>query len=385
MKDIGVADEEALRGTRYAPEKVLGEGGQGIVYLCRDRQLERACVMKVLRFIVDATTVPRFQREVKVLAELGHPAVVAIFDYGVLLDSRPFFVMEFVGGESLAHRIRRRGCVPILEACDLFVSIAYGLGLAHAHGIVHRDVKPENILVGRDGRAKLIDFGLARRTNSRENLTRGDIMIGTPGFIPPEAWVSDEPTPSWDVFSLGVTIFQTLSGRMPFAGPTTKDVIEQLHKLPIPPLDRAADGSAFPRELQDLVARMLVKDPRARLADMGYVALELERLRRGLVSSVEHAPTQAIPAHAMPLGTQGSVFDLLWDQGYPFSKEIISTIMDAAKAGTLRWTPEAIETPSFVLRPTEARGRPSQLRNSDEATSPTVVDDARLGPWTSRR
>ena len=273
--------QSALAG-RYSLERELGRGGMGIVYLARDVALDRLVALKLLppRFAADPSLRERFVREARIAAKLSHPNIIPIF----AVDSAGefvFFVMAFVDGETLGQRVRSRGPMPPSELARVLREVAWGLAYAHAQGVVHRDVKADNILLERgSGRALVADFGIARATQSTGATGVGE-LLGTAEYMSPEQASGEAVDHRSDIYSLGVVAFYALAGRLPFDGPTVASVLAKQITQPAPPVAQACEG--VPSKLAFAVDRCLAKDPAARfataedLADAVAAALEARR------------------------------------------------------------------------------------------------------------
>jgi len=264
LPDTTAVDEEGApeRFGRYRVLEPLGEGGMGAVYACFDEVLEREVAVKSMRVPpgprADARALlERFEREGRVLASLSHPNVVRVHDVG-REGSEPFLVMERVRGPSLRERIRRGGPLSGAEATQLGVQLAAALEAAHAAGILHRDVKPANVLEG-EGAWILADFGVARAPASQ--LTRIGQFLGTPGYASPEALLEGEFSEASDVFGWGATMFHALTGEAPY-GERGMITVARAQRSGPPPLPRTLRG--VPAELAGAIRSALDPDPRAR-------------------------------------------------------------------------------------------------------------------------
>ncbi len=260
----------------------LGRGGAGVVYRGHDPRLGRDVAIKMLLQVdASATQLRRFDREGRALARVRHPNVVAVHE--VAHDSgRPYLVMDFVAGESLADRLARSGPLPPGEAARVAHKIADGLAAAHAQGILHRDVKPENVILTADGEPHLTDFGLAKDLSSSEtSISIRGRYVGTPGFWSPEQASGDEARmgPATDVYGVGATLFAMLTGRAVFETERLAEAIVAALSRPAPAPSEVREG--VPAELDEVALRCLEKEPRDRYRDGGELAEALGRFLRG--------------------------------------------------------------------------------------------------------
>ena len=276
--DLFVAFQTALAG-RYSIDRELGRGGMGIVYLAREVHLDRPVAIKLLPpdRATDASLRERFLREARLAAKLQHPNIIPIHAVDEAGDF-VFYVMAFVDGESLAQRVRSRGPLPATEGARVLRETAWTLASAHAQGVVHRDVKPDNILIeAATQRVLVADFGIAAAMGDNA----GEGISGTPEFMSPEQALGHELDARSDLYSLGATAFFALSGRLPFEGNTATEVLAKQVTEPAAPL--ASLGLPLPRKIAALVDRCLAKDPAHRpasataLAEQLGVALEQRR------------------------------------------------------------------------------------------------------------
>ncbi|MHB1537884.1 MAG: protein kinase domain-containing protein, partial [Solirubrobacteraceae bacterium] len=249
---------------RYQLEGRLGFGGMSTVHLAFDSRLERRVAVKLLaeHLADDPTFVSRFKREAQAAARLIHPNVVQIFDSGQ--DDRTdqyFIVMEYIEGKSCAEILRDDGWVEIDEAVSIIEQACEGLHYAHRHGLVHRDVKPGNLLRSREGEVKLADFGIAKATE-QSSITQVGSVLGTAAYLAPEQARGEEAGPRADLYALGVVTYQLISGRLPYdASSLTELALKQQQEEPAP-LDELVDGVL--RQLADAVSIALALDPRDR-------------------------------------------------------------------------------------------------------------------------
>lgn len=275
-----------LLGGRYRLQRVIGHGGMSDVHVARDEVLGRDVAVKLLSpdRVDGAGGVERLEREARATAGLSHPNVVVVHD--VLRDGPDAaIVMELVTGETLADRLRRAGPMPWTEAVETAEQVASGLAAAHARGLVHRDVKPSNVLLGDDGQVKVADFGIA---GSREASTQTTTVRGSVPYLAPEQARGQRPDPRTDVYALGCVLHELLTGQPPFSDDTDAAIIGQhLHRQPTGPGERVAD---VPAALDALVLRMLAKEPSDRHPDMAAVLADLGHVRAG-----GHADTAVLP------------------------------------------------------------------------------------------
>lgn len=290
-------DLDAVLHNQYVLERELGRGGMGVVFLARDLKLDRHVAVKALpAYLADDERVrERFLREARTAARLSHPNIVPIHRADEI-DGRVFFVMGYVDGESLAQRVAERGPLPPTEVTPLIRDVAEALQEAHSHGIVHRDVKAENILIDRrTGRAMVTDFGIARVLEAAP-LTATGLMLGTVHYMSPEQVVGEDVDARSDVYALGVVAFYALTGRFPFQSESASAVLVA-HVTKVAPRVRDVDPT-IPQQIADVVDRCLRKDPAERPATAQEVAVALGAIpRTPMVNPVQHAdrPSRAAP------------------------------------------------------------------------------------------
>ncbi len=300
----------ALFDDRYELEAIVGEGSFGRVYRARDRRLGRAVAVKVIKpwWAEDPAWVRAFERETQLLASLSHPGIVAIFDVGAGAEGL-FLVSELVTGGSLARRLADIGALPPAEARRIAGALCRALGCAHAGRIVHRDVKPENVLLAADGSVKVGDFGIARLAESTTEVPGGTI-VGTPRYMAPEQARGGAVSPATDVYAAGVVLYEMLVGRTPFSGTSAVELALRHVSDPPPPLP-----PAVPDDLAAVVHRALAKAPADRFADGAAMAdaLDVPAPRRAVDPPPAEVPNDAVlgggpdrPADERPPGIRAA-------------------------------------------------------------------------------
>jgi eukaryotic-like serine/threonine-protein kinase len=272
-------DSRSVIGTildsRYRLESKLGSGGMSTVYLARDQTLERWVAIKVLhREISDQPDqIERFRREARSVARLSHPNVVSVIDAGED-GGYPYIVFEYVEGETLKQRIERLGRLPLDEAAAYAIEIGRGLGTAHIHQLVHRDVKPQNVLIDAEGRAKVTDFGIARSLEGQRALTATGRVLGTTDYVSPEQAMGQGVDARTDIYSLGVVLYEMLTGDVPFHAETLVGVAMKHVNEAMPETEEhRPDASAA---LAAVVETATAKDPDERYPDMPTMLRDLE-------------------------------------------------------------------------------------------------------------
>jgi serine/threonine protein kinase len=293
-----------LISDRYRIEDRLGSGGMSSVFRATDTILERTVAVKILaeHLSDDERFVARFRREALAVAKLVHPNIVQVYDTGI--DSgRHYIVMEYVKGKSGAQLLQSEGTLDPETSVEIGIQACAGLDYAHRHGIIHRDVKPGNLMIiggpagGGDMTVKLADFGIAR-ASEQSRITQVGSVVGTAAYLAPEQARGDEATPSSDVYSLGVVLYQFLTGRLPYEGASLAELaVRQQSEQPLPPSSYSDD---VPQAIGDAVLVALESDPANRFAAAGELA---EALRRGLAGqSPEPTAATRVLAGGEPTG-----------------------------------------------------------------------------------
>ena len=260
---------------RYEVEELVGTGGMSSVYRAHDRLLDRKVALKVLhqQYGEDEDYVERFRREARAVAALSHPNIVTVIDRGEH-EGRQFIVFEYIDGENLKALIQRRGPAPVTTALELAMQISRGLSFAHQQGLVHRDVKPQNVLLNGDGQAKVTDFGIARSLDVQHGMTQTGTVLGTSDYIAPEQAQGHRVDEHTDVYSLGVVLYEMLTNEVPFPGENFVAVAMRHINEP-PPSIRDKRPDVSPR-LELAVQRAMAKRSEDRFQTMADFCRELE-------------------------------------------------------------------------------------------------------------
>ena len=301
--------QQAILDNRYELRSTLGGGGMGKVFLARDRVLERDVALKVLReqYAESGEFVGRFEREAKAAASLNHPNIVQVYDRGVAKRGAYYIAMEYVSGGTLKERILESGALGGGDATRLALQVADALGVAHASGIVHRDVKPQNVLLTADGEAKVADFGIARAA-SADPLSNSSLVLGTAKYMSPEQAVGDPIGPESDLYSLGVVLYEMLTGELPFEADSAVAVaMKHVKEPPCPPREK---NPAVPVTLDAVTMKLLEKKPEDRYPGAAELVADLSRVGEGLppifAASASETERLDVPVK-VPGGSGGAV------------------------------------------------------------------------------
>ena len=288
-----------LIGGRFRLEEQVGSGGMSSVYRAFDPTLERWVAIKLMHRDIshDPDQLERFRREARAVASLNHPHIVTVIDAGED-EGAPYIVFEYVDGETLKDRIRRIGRLPVPEAVAYAIEIGRALSCAHANRLVHRDVKPQNVLIDPDGRAKVTDFGIARSLESK-GLTATGRVVGTTDYVSPEQAMGEDVDERSDVYSLGVVLYEMLTGQVPFQAETQVGVAMKHVNEPMP--DVQAKRPEVSAAVASVVDRAATKDPRDRYDTVAEMVrdleqtLEVEAARRGGTSGEATSVLDSVP------------------------------------------------------------------------------------------
>ena len=300
------ADVRTLGGGRYRLGEQIGAGGMARVYRADDTRLDRPVAIKVLsqQYAEDPSFVDRFRREAQTAAKLNHPNVVGVYDNGAE-DGTNYIVMEFVEGRTLAEFLAGGGRLSPTRAVEVSEAVCRALSYAHDRGVVHRDIKPGNVMVTRDGQVKVMDFGIARLSTTAETIAQTAAVLGTAAYLSPEQAQGERVDGRSDIYSLGCVLYELLTGSPPFPGDSAMAVAMK-HISEAPPVPSLRNPDITP-QMDAVVMKAMAKNPENRYQTAEEFREDLERLRRGeLVSATPllaaAAPTAVIHQHPAPAG-----------------------------------------------------------------------------------
>src|SRR5215207_7161953 len=266
---------------RYDVGRPLGSGGMGEVFLARDRVLGRDVALKVLRtqYAGDSEFAERFKREARSAASLSHPNIVQVYDRGETEDGASYIAMEYVPGGTLKEKILGEGPLGTREAAALGAQVAEALGAAHERGMVHRDIKPQNVLLTDKGDVKVADFGIAR-AGSSVTISKTGTVMGTAGYMSPEQALGKPATSKSDLYSLGVVLYEALTGELPYTADNPIAVsMKHVNEPVVPP---GEIDPTIPAGMNALVTQLMAKDPEDRYASADELGDDLWKVSRGL-------------------------------------------------------------------------------------------------------
>ncbi|MFE1953277.1 serine/threonine-protein kinase [Streptomyces sp. NPDC059524] len=384
---------QGLLADRYELQELLGRGAMGEVWRAHDHLLQRPVAVKLLH-AQDAEGAARFRREAQIAARLNHPNVVGMYDFGSHHD-QPHLVLELVNGWNLAQERSLRRVLPPAEAAAITAQVAAGLSAAHEQGVIHRDIKPANVMLSDDRTVKITDFGIARfAEESAGNLTATGKIIGTADYLAPERALGRPALPASDVYSLGCVLYQLLTGRAPFRGSTSLDVVQQhVSATPAPPALLRPD---IPQPLSDGVMHMLAKNPADRPTAQ-QAATWLAAQSRMQTPAEHHntaprppatplPPTPRAGAHSRP-GIRRRLTSRAVLAGAGLALFAGATAVGASmNSGTSAPPPPASPSPTHTTTPPPAQtsdATPSSAPPSTRPPTPTHVGDAD-GAWSAK-
>ncbi len=278
-------------GGSYQVLHALGQGAMGMVYKVKHVNMGVEYALKLLSTdYSNANAMLRFQNEAQALAKLNHPNVIAVYNFGLHQDRMPFYVMDFLSGEDLLDKLEAHGPMPVQVALPVFIEVCAGLSYAHRKGILHRDVKPANFVMlnvpdVRGARVKVVDFGLVKFSEEIrpdvQKLTAMGEVCGSPSYMSPEQSSGQKIDPRSDIYSLGCSLFQAVTGKLPFRGRNSTETMMMQHEAEVPTLASQGDGRTYPQDLERVVAKMMAKAPMDRYQSMELVAQDLRNIMEG--------------------------------------------------------------------------------------------------------
>ena len=286
--------DKLTRGTvfagRYEIIDELGKGGMGKVYRVEDTKVKEEIALKLIKseIAADKKTIERFRNELKIARKISHRNICRMYDLGEE-GFLQYITMEFVAGEDLKRFVKRAGQLTSGKAIYIAKQVATGLTEAHRLGVIHRDLKPQNIMIDQDGNARIMDFGIARFVDS-DKLTGSGVMIGTPEYMSPEQAEVKEVDKRTDIYSLGVVMYEMVTGQVPFEGETPLSIVMK-HKTTMPRNVRDIN-TLVPKELASIIAKCLEKDRNNRYQSAEELIEDLNNVERGLSTQERHVPKQ---------------------------------------------------------------------------------------------
>lgn len=296
---------ETILNERYVLQAQQGSGGMSVIYKAKDLSLRRVVAVKILRpsLTKDPSFLEKFRNEARSVANLSHPNIVTVHDVG---NDGPthYIVMEMIEGDDLKKIIKARGALPIEMALNLSIQICSGIGFAHRSNLVHADVKPQNILVTPEGVVKVTDFGIAQALSDTQPQQRAEVVWGSPHYFAPEQARGERPTPASDVYSIGIVMFEMLTGRLPYVGTNQQELAMAHIKDRVPMATEF--NPAVPEALSKIVFKVMSKEPSARyqMADqLGRILQEYQdrsRDRTVFSAAIPPSPSQQVPPPSVP-------------------------------------------------------------------------------------
>jgi len=304
---------------KYLIKRKLGEGGMGIVYEAEHIHIGKKVALKVLLedYTKKQELVDRFKQEARSASIIGHPNIINVTDFGYTPDGRIFFVMEFLDGEDLASVIEKQGTLPHGRIMRVVKQVCAGLSAAHRKGIIHRDMKPENIFVlnpgGEDETIKILDFGIAKMSileSEGRKLTKTGVVFGTPEYMSPEQAAGKPIDHRIDIYSLGVIMYEMLTGKVPFTGDTFMSILTKHIFEPVPPIGEVSQGGAVPPALEQIVYKCLAKEPEGRFESVDELAAAVQQVAADENVRLTFTAAGGGEKRVSPSATPGQVFEL---------------------------------------------------------------------------
>ncbi|MAS34336.1 MAG: hypothetical protein CL610_10035 [Anaerolineaceae bacterium] len=370
---------ETLLNGRYRLVAQQGSGGMAVIYKSVDQYLGRTVAVKVLRpsLTTDPSFIARFRNEARSVANLSHPNIVTVHDVGSDGQTH-YIVMEYIEGQDLKKIIRREGVLSVNLAVDLAIQICAGIGFAHRAGIVHADVKPQNILVTEDYRVKVTDFGIAQALTDTQTNQRQDVVWGSPHYFAPEQARGEKPTPASDVYAIGIVLFEMLCGHLPYAGASQQDLAIAHLRERVPLVTEL--NPAVPDNLAKIVYKVMSKEPAARyrMADqLGHILRSYRDRSRAMTSSTPPVsrPPASTPSIPPPPPLQSTP--------PPVPQRSFSRPPNVPQASTYAWSPEEREERGLTdTSSTEHYGlAPQPVNYGVRPAAPTIAGDLSTPPW----
>jgi eukaryotic-like serine/threonine-protein kinase len=369
-----------LLSGRFRLDEKIGSGGMSTVYLAFDPTLERWVAIKMMHrdISTDPDQLERFRREARAVARLSHPHVVTVIDAGED-DGTPYIVFEYVEGETLKERISRLGRLPVSEAVAYAIEIGRALSCAHSHRLVHRDVKPQNVLIDLDGRAKVTDFGIARSLEA-QGLTATGRVLGTTDYVSPEQAMGHDVTEQSDIYSLGICLYEMLTGEVPFRADTQVAVAMQHVREPLPDVQRRRPEISA--ALAAVIERATAKETRNRYATVDAMVHDLEQ-----VLAIEAARTGETSGEATTVlrSLPGDTAEFAPGRlRHPRRALALSVLVLAIAAGLIAWFATRTETGPGEGATAQTPGLSTVNLTSDAASDYDPEGDGEESPEAAR-
>lgn len=335
-------------GDRYEVQSLLGRGGMGAVYKCRDKELQKTFAIKVLNanLVEDKSSVKRFEQEAQAASGLTSPNLVAVYDYGMGKTGSPYIVMDYLDGTSLDTILKNEGYLDCPRSIDIFIQICDALTHAHTKDVIHRDVKPSNIMItqstssGAGDFVKLVDFGIAKvlpsQQTANQNLTQTGDIFGSPLYMSPEQCLGNKLDARSDIYALGCVMYETLTGHPPFeASNPIKIILKHVNDLPTP-ISKLSHDFKVPKDLETIVMRCLEKEPQNRYQSAEELARDLQRVRDGKAIAKKAATEEEKKRHFKKVAFRVFQFYLIliFIGSITYGYQMVSKIEEKARRGT---------------------------------------------------